>query len=152
MPDTDATPPDFDRALRAIAASMRGCGSQVRINILAHLVSAPMDVGQLAALCGRDIATTSRHVSHLQRTGLVARRKDRTRCIQSLAPAVRVTQGEDTCELRLDRAVEGTLVVVLPMWVVREAKARLHAHLEPGTSPIALSIPGREVRRPSSAL
>lgn len=62
-----------DAALEQVAAYFRALGEPTRLLLLQWLGEGERTVGDLAALCGCSMANVSRHLTLLQRHGLVQR-------------------------------------------------------------------------------
>lgn len=68
-----------------VAEVMAALASPSRLEIVALLADAELDVTEIAHRLGASVATTSHHLGPLRRAGLVTSRWDRTRILNRIA-------------------------------------------------------------------
>ena len=89
-------------------------GGPVRMEIIRHLALGPRPVGQLAEETGQSIGLVSHNLRLLREAQLVACTPRSRQRIYSLAPKIRVRYGEQTLDLSVHVASEGSLTLSIP--------------------------------------
>lgn len=74
-----------DAARERVAARFRALGEPMRLRILERLFASPASVGEILESVGGTQANVSKHLALLHACSLVARRKDGTRNVYSIA-------------------------------------------------------------------
>jgi DNA-binding transcriptional ArsR family regulator len=77
--------PLTDDARERVAARFRALGEPMRLRILERLFDGPASVNEILDAVGGTQANVSKHLSCLYTSGLVARRKEGTRTVYSIA-------------------------------------------------------------------
>jgi ArsR family transcriptional regulator len=74
-----------DDARERVASRFRALGEPMRLRILEHLFEGPASVNEILDAVGGTQANVSKHLSCLYAAGLLARRKEGTRTVYSIA-------------------------------------------------------------------
>ena len=89
-------------------------GGPVRMEIIRYLALGPRSVGTLAEEAGQSIGLVSHNLRLLREAGLVACTPRSRQRIYSLASGIRVRYGQDTLDLSVHVAAEGSLTLSVP--------------------------------------
>ncbi|MCH2134361.1 MAG: metalloregulator ArsR/SmtB family transcription factor [Phycisphaerales bacterium] len=89
-------------------------GGPVRLEIIRYLALGPRPVGQLAEETGQSIGLVSHNLRLLREANLVACTPRSRQRIYSLASSIRVRYGDQSLDLSVQAAAEGSLTLSVP--------------------------------------